>query len=158
MVSEELASFIESGVTILVGSRDQRLVPECMRALGVRVEPGREELTLFLPAATSAVTVANLLDNGRVAACFTRTEDHRSIQVKGSLVRLADADESDRAAVSAYRPALARNLGFVGLPARTTFRLAHWPCHAVRMRVESVFVQTPGPGAGDRLATAGAAR
>jgi predicted pyridoxine 5'-phosphate oxidase superfamily flavin-nucleotide-binding protein len=155
MVSADLASFLESGVAILVGTRDARLFPECTRGIGARVEAGGEELTIFLPDAIAARTLANLEENGRVAVGFSRSQDHRSFQVKGHVVALAPARDSDRADVERYRCAWAAELAAVGLPPRITLRMAHWPAHAVRLRIESVFVQTPGPGAGAPLGPPG---
>ena len=158
VISAELAVFFESGVSVLVGTRDARLFPECLRAVGARVEPGGDEVTVFVPKATSAQTVANLADNRRVALCFERAADHRSIQVKGTLAALEDARDADRAIVDRYVEMIAQEWGFLGLPPRITHRMTHWPCHALRMRVETLFVQTPGPGAGDPLAPQGARR
>ncbi len=156
MVSAELASFLESGIAILVGSRDARLFPECMRGVGARVEAGGEELTVFLPEAAAGRTLANLADNGRAAVGFSRAGDHRSFQVKGRVVALGPATEADRSWIERYRCAWATELAaVVGLPSRITLRMAYWPAHAVRIRVEAVFVQTPGPGAGGRLGAAG---
>jgi hypothetical protein len=153
-ISTELASFVQSGVSILVGTRDRRLFPECLRAVGARVERGRREVTLFVPVATGATTVENLADNGRVAVCFSRIEDHRSIQLKGRAVSVAPAEAADRAVIERYRGEFVKNLAFIGMPPRLTLRQNAWPCHAVRLRVESVFLQTPGPGAGAPLPAA----
>lgn len=150
-ISPELAEFLQSGVSILVGTRDPRLFPECMRAVGARVERGRREVTIFAPAATSAATIANLEENGRVAICFSRIEDHRSIQLKGRVVAIAPASDADRCVVERWRGEFVRNLAFVGLPPRLSLRLNSWPCRAVRLRVESIYLQTPGPGAGAPL-------
>ena len=152
MISRDLADFLESGISILIGTRDARLFPHCARGLGARVEKGGTELTVFLPDATCAPAVQNLRDNGRLAVCFSRPEDHRSIQVKGKVVELRAADDADRAVIDRYRRNLSECLGFVGVPKRTTFRISHWPAHAARVRIESVFLQTPGPGAGEPLA------
>jgi len=157
VVSDELAGFIESGVSVLVGTRDAGLLPSAMRGMGVRVEEGGAEVTVFLPEATSARAIANLRDNGHVAVCFSRPQDHRSIQVKGRAVAIRAAGASDRPVVERYRGALAESLAFVGVPVPTTLRLAHWPCHAVRVRVEGVFQQTPGPDAGAPLGAGGRA-
>ena len=56
------------------------------------------------------------------------------------------------------RAALAQEYAFVGIPPSVTFRIAWWPCHAVRFRVEAVFQQTPGPGAGAPLGADGGPR
>jgi len=157
VISAELVSFLESGVSILVGTRDARLFPEGIRGLGARVEDGGEEVTVFVPEAVGATTVANLRGNGRIAVCCSRIADHRSLQMKGRLVELRPGDERDRESVEVYRVEFAKALAFAGVPPRLTFRISYWPCHAVRFRVESLFTQTPGPGAGDPLRTAGGA-
>lgn len=151
MISKELEDFLQAGRSCVLGTRDAEKRPECVRVVGVRVERGRKEVSLFLPVATGAHTVANLRDNGRVAVGFSRVEDHRSIQLKGALVSLRDATERDRPAVEHWREAIEREFGWIGLPPSIIRRIAHWPCHAIRFRVESIFLQTPGPGAGDPL-------
>ncbi len=151
MIPRDLFDFIHSGVSMLVGTRDARLCPEAMRAVGARVEADGARLTVFVPEATGARTLANALENGRVAMCCSRPADHKTIQVKGRLLEVAPTGPEERALVERYRFAFAATLAEVGLPQRVTLRLAHWPCHALRIAVESVFVQTPGPGAGEPL-------
>ena len=151
MISGDLRAFFESGISILVGTRDARLVPAVMRAVGARVEASGAELTVFLPDVTSAKILANVRDNGRMAVTFSRASDHRSLQVKGTVISCAPATRADRDAIDLYRLSYARELSVIGLPPRLTLRVAHWPAHAVRLRVESVFAQTPGPGAGAPL-------
>ena len=149
-ISPELAEFLQSGIGVLVGSRDARMLPEVARAFGARVETGGRELTLFLPVATAERTLANARENGRLAVCFSAI-DHRSYQVKGRMKGVREADENDRRSIERYRAALAQMYGTVGMPPRLTYRISHWPAHAVRMEVESIFIQTPGPGAGGAL-------
>lgn len=151
MISPELQQYLESGISILVGSRDARMLPACMRAFGARVDAGGRELSVFLPDATNRATLANLRDNSRIAVCFSRPQDHRSLQLKGPVLQLRPAADGERGLVTRYCEALAATLAFVGLPPATTLRMAHWPCHAVRLAVEQVFVQTPGPSAGEPL-------
>jgi hypothetical protein len=151
LISANLADFIQSGGSVILGTRDDRLFGESVRAVGVKVSHDRKELTLFIPCATSSTTCANLQDNGRAAVCFARIQDHRTLQIKGALVELRDALPEERRVVEAYRSKLAENLAWVGVPPRLSLRIAHWPCHAVRIRIESVFDQTPGPRAGEAL-------
>ena len=152
MISPELAEFLESGVSILVGTRDAELRPDCLRAIGARVGGKGQELSVFLPDGTIGRNLDHLRDNGRVAVCFSRPLDHRSMQLKGRVLSLAAADDSDRPWIDRYRNAFAQELAFLGLPQRVTYRMAHWPCWRLRFAVESIFVQTPGPGAGQPLA------
>ena len=113
-------------------------------------DDGRE-LVVLVPVAPAGATAANLRDNGRVAVLFSRASDHRSLQVTGRARSVEPAAESDRAAIDRYRCELAQELARVGMPPRLTLRAAHWPCLAVRLSVEAIYVQTPGPGAGAPL-------
>jgi hypothetical protein len=156
VITPELAAFLESGVSVLVGTRDARLVSECQRALGARVEPDGRHLVVFVPCAVGERIVADARATGRIAVCFARVEDHQSIQLKGSVDGIREADESERAGIERYRHAFADVLAVIGMPRALTLRIAHWPCWAIRVRVDASFVQTPGPGAGRALAGTGA--
>jgi hypothetical protein len=153
LISSELATFLETGVSMIAGSRDARLRPETVRTVGIRVSREADEVTSFLPVATSARMISDLRDNGRIALCFSRPADHRTILLKGRVLGIELAPDCDRALVDRYREMFAATLGEIGLPGRITLRLDNWPCHAVRVAVEHVFVQTPGPDAGAALLT-----
>lgn len=157
MIADELIPFLESGVSVQVGTRDGQLFAESLRAYGLRVEPGGKQLTVFLPDATSAQTLSNLRDNGRIALCLARIADHRTLQLKGRAVDVRPAAETDRVVIQTYRARLAEALATIGLPTRLGFRLSHWPAHAVRVEVESLFDATPGPRAGECLRRANGA-
>jgi hypothetical protein len=42
-------------------------------------------------------------------------------------------------------------LASIGLPRPTFANYLTWPCVAIRLRVNAIFNQTPGPGAGARV-------
>lgn len=151
MIGADLIPLLQSGVSLIVGTRDSHLVPESARALGARVEDGGREITVFLPAATCGPSIANLADNGRIAVTFVRIGDHYAVQAKGRAVEVREATDDEHPLIDRYRSELIQALGFVGLPPRQTARFAHWPAHAVRFVVEALFEQTPGPGAGEAL-------
>ena len=150
-LSPELARLVQSGVSILVGTRGASLTPEGLRAVGARVDAGGTEVTIFVPEATGARTFAHVADNACIAVCFCEIATHRTIQIKGRVLEMRPALESERPIVEGYRRSFAESLAFVGLPRRLTFRIAHWPARALRIGLEACFAQTPGPGAGERL-------
>jgi hypothetical protein len=147
----ELVTFSEGGVSILVGTCSRELIPDCVRGMGIRVWPGASQLTVLLPAATSAASIANVRENARLAVTLSRIASHRTIQLKGSVLAIRDGDERDRALATRYRELFAEDLAFVGQPAANTLRLGIWPCHAVDLDIAIVFAQTPGPAAGERM-------
>jgi hypothetical protein len=147
----DLVDFLESGVSILVGTRDASLRPETLRAMGAVVDPGRSKVTLYVPQATGKSTLANLVDNGLIAVTFSRALDHRSIQIKGPCTRVRESDETDRAHQERYRALFIEGLAIVGLPRRISERAAYWPSMAVDIAVTELYEQTPGPQAGVRL-------
>jgi hypothetical protein len=151
MISEELTAFIESGVSILVGTRDHANRPYGMRGVGVRASADRKSLTVLLPDATGKRALADVRDNGRVAFTFTRPIDHRSIQLKGAVTSVRAATDEERRQAEKYIDDWAGHVEVVGLPRALGSRLACWPSTAVTVRIESVFHQTPGPSAGARV-------
>jgi len=152
LIGSELQQFLESGVSVLVGTRDHRLVPEAARGFGLRVAAGGGELDVFVPHALGRRTVANLRANARIAVAAARPVDHRSVQLKGRALDIRDGDAADLAAVERYRERLVADFGAYGYPPRILHRFTAWPCHVVRFAVESLFEQTPGPRAGAPLA------
>jgi hypothetical protein len=142
------ASFLESGLTLVVGTRGADLRPDCAFAIGLRVHPGRRRITVFLPERPAARTIENLRANGAVAVTASRPIDLETLQLKGRAVQIAAAPDGDHPFVLAYRDALAEQLEAVGHPKSVTRRLVAWPCVAVEIEIEAVFEQTPGPRAG----------
>jgi hypothetical protein len=102
--------------------------------------------------ATGARTLQYLDANPAVAVCFSRPIDHRTLQIKGRAVGVVVAPAEARPIVERYVIAFAEATHLVGLPRALSRRLTAWPAAAVRIEVERLFQQTPGPGAGGEIA------
>jgi hypothetical protein len=152
MLSEEHVRFVESGVSVLVGTRDARMRPFGIRGMGVKVHADKKTLTVFIPNPTGERTLADLHDNGRIALTFTRPIDHRSMQLKGKAIAFRPATEEERPLLESYVEGWARHLEIVGLPRAIGSRLTFWPATAVDVTIEASFHQTPGPSAGKSMA------
>lgn len=150
-VSQDLAELFEGGVSILIGTRDSALRPECTRGVGAVVHPDRSRLTIYLPVETSAIAIANLRDNGLVAVGFSSMLDHRTHQVKGKVEEIREATEADREIVARYHVAFSEVLYMTGIPRALSRTMNVWPCHAITFEATDIFVQTPGPNAGERV-------
>ena len=148
VLTAELVEYMESGVSLLVGTRDAALRPASARAWGVEVDREACAVTVFLPLPGSEVTLANLRDNGRIALTFSRAFDHRSVQLKGSCVSISESDARQRALQERYFNAFSEGLRAVGHRPMLLERVRYAPSHALGFRIESIYDQTPGPGAG----------
>ncbi len=136
------------GTSILVGTVDPSGWPSCCRGVAVVVAPDREGMTVYVPVATAAQTIANIASNGRVAVVSSEPVSHSTVQLKGRArgVRVAAEDEAE--AVHGHFDRLMGVLDSVGLPRRISRTVSVWPAFAVDLAVEAIFEQTPGPRAG----------
>jgi len=144
-LSREWVEFVESGVSILVGTRDEALRPEAGRGCGAA------RILVLVPELTSARTCENAAATGRVAVTFSRPFDHRALQAKGSVIDVRAARDADRAVVDRYVASYVDQLYLVGIPRAVSRKLRCWPAMVIELEVEALFVQTPGIGAGRRL-------
>jgi len=154
---DELVTLIQGGVSLLMGTCSDDLIPESVRCAGLRVWPCACKLTVLVPKGTGEITIANLRSNGRVALTMSQIETHRTLQVKGSVPDIRDGGEEDHALCLRYAPKLRKALAWVGLPEGVTSGLSLWPAWAVDVDILQVFAQTPGPMAGVRMPLAGGA-
>ena len=153
MLDKALTVFLERGLSIHIGTRDETMRPNGCRVTAVRVEDQGRHLVCYIPKAAGLAVLSDLRSNGQAAVSLTRPIDDRAVQVKGELVSERDADPSDEAFVLGQWRALLTELDLMGLAAVTsTSTWSMWPCVAITIRVTAVYSQTPGPEAGAVLA------
>ena len=99
----ELVDFVEGGVSALVGTRDGQLRPAAMRAMGCIVAKDRTSLAVLLPELAGRRTIANLEAGSPIAVTFSRIVDHRTVQVKGSCLRVRPAGPAEQEATQRYQ-------------------------------------------------------
>jgi len=157
LISDELKAFLEGPVSVLVGTRDSRLVPEITRAWGPRISEGRQQISLCVPLATSDKTLDNIESNGQIAVAFCLPTNYRTIQMKGRRAMAAQPDSADLAAVEVHRDAFAvvnESLGVTRERVETFWRAETETAPAlvkISFAPQQIFDQTPGPGAGKSL-------
>lgn len=151
MIDDALATFLQQGLGINLGTRDAALEPHASYVPAARVEPGGTHHTVFVPEVGAAEVLADLADNGQAALVFARPEDDRACQVKGVFEAAAPAGDADRAFIEAQYAGFMRQLEIIGAAGEHLRTWTTWPCVAVRVRVTALFSQTPGPDAGAPL-------
>lgn len=151
VISEEIASFLESGLSITAGTRDADLRPDGARAFALRVHGDREHLTAFFHAKAAPAILANLAQCPLIALSVDRPSDNRACQVKGAFTGSRKGRAPERALVERQVDGFLGQLEAIGIPRAMTSGWQFWPCVAVDLRVTHLYEATPGPGAGDPL-------
>lgn len=156
-IGPEQAALIARHVSIIVGSRDARLRPHLMRAVGCRLSPDRRRVTLLMPQGRSREVLDDLRDNGRIAVVFTEPSSNQTVQLKGDDARVAPCGPDDKDLAEHYLRGFVDEIGQLGLAAEVAQTiLGHdGGLVAVHFTVAAAFEQTPGPAAGQALNPAG---
>jgi hypothetical protein len=153
-IDDALKAFIESGVSVVVGTRDDGLIPEIVRAWGPHVNRDRRSIRMCVPEATSVRTRTNLVGSGPIAVAFSLPSNYETVQLKGRHLRTTKPSVEDLLRVDRHRESFADVNESIGVPrARVE---AFWRRELVgspllvtiHFTVHAIFNQTPGPAAG----------
>ena len=151
MIPSNIVELLRTGVSVVVGTRDAALMPECTRAWGIRVGKDRATVTVFLTEAISRQTLRNLKDNGRIAVSCTRPTDHVACQLKGAVRAIRPATKREAEQSRTWYREFVGELVAIGVPPSLCEAWIIEPALAVEIDVTDVFHQTPGPGTGERV-------
>ena len=154
LLDETHAAFIQRRVAINAGGRNADNVPTLVRAHGCRVSPDRRRVTVFLSAPRSRALLKDIRDNGRIAVVMSRPSTHQTIQLKGTDAAAGPLEDGDRVIMAAYEDSFVQELVEIGYQeafARAVVSGQSEEVVAVTFTPVEAFVQTPGPGAGQRL-------
>jgi len=155
MIPERVIEMVHGPSYLQLGTRDDSLRPAHTFAVGGIVHEDRQTVTVFVPIERAQRIVAHLEGNGRIALGIGQVS-HEAYQIKGRYVSRRPTDADDVARQEACRRALLDDALQHGFPediARPfTQGFAYVPGMAITFRAEAVFLQTPGPDAGSRLA------
>ena len=152
MIDADLAAFLEEGVGIQLGTRNARLEPNGVRVVAVAVERDRTHVVAYVPELCAGRVLSDLESNGQAAIVFARPPDERASQLKGTFAGARRATDEEREPVQAQWDRWLDRLASVGYARPAFEHWITWPCVAIRIQVNAIFNQTPGPGAGARVA------
>jgi hypothetical protein len=154
VLDEAHATFIEGGVSVVVATRNQELVPDVVRGCGCRVSRDRRRVTVLVEPARAGSLLADIEATGMIAVVFSQPSTHRTIQLKGTDARLVRVSAADRAIAARHLDAWVDELTRIGYRAefaRAVRGQAEHGMVAIAFTPTAAFQQTPGPGAGERL-------
>jgi hypothetical protein len=155
VLTAELVTFCQSGISIIMASRDTSLRPVAGRGLACRIDgEGRVRVVLREPA--NAAFLHAIAAGGPIAATFTRPFSHRSIQFKATRAAIVRPGRQDGQAAFAQTRKFRDELVEAGHDDTFATGFTRFELHelaAFEFLPENAFVQTPGPSAGSALAS-----
>lgn len=153
MIPQEIIDAATGAYFCYVGSRDEALIPTIVRFWGMDFRASEDIVIVFIVAGQGEQTLKNSQQNGRLTATLTRWPDFQSYQLKGQFLQARAMTEEEVTFQQQYRiqPVQAVTTDF-GFPVEPAERYVHYADLAIEIKVETVFNQTPGPGAGKMLA------
>jgi hypothetical protein len=138
------------------GTRNKDLVPAVHMAWGVRVTSDRAHVEALVPAPFALHLRKNLADNGWFALTATESLQHETYQLKGHVTEVRDPTDEERAFQAEWGRVKVAHLAANNLmPPHLLVPLegvGSAPSTFVRFKVEEIYVQTPGPTAGQSVA------
>ena len=151
MIERQLAQFLEEGLGIHIGTRNDQLEPNGAMALAVKVDDDGSHVVVFVAKSASERLMTDLKSNGQAALSFARPVDERAVQVKGFLASVRSGKAAEKKFVSEQFERFLDSLEQIGIPRAGATNWTKWPVVAIRLRVTAMFNQTPGAHAGTPL-------
>jgi len=154
VIPDRVAEHLTGPSFIQVATRNAELRPAHAHVLGAVVHDDRQTVTFFVAEKRAKRIVADLENNGRVALEAAQAT-HEAYQLKGQYVSSRPSSEEEYAVQEAYQKIILEGL-MQFFPEELAKPIAgvesqYRPSIAITFRVEEVFLQTPGPGAGTKM-------
>ena len=151
MIDDKLAGFLELPLFGWLGSRDADRVPQVHRCSGWRLSDSRDQLICCVADPFTDELPKRLAEHAELALLVANGATHETYQLKGRALGTREPDDDDRATCDAYREKMLPFYQYLGFESGD--RAFPPPRVAIELRVDEIFVQTPGPEAGKRIAS-----
>jgi hypothetical protein len=151
VIGPELAEFLESPCSLIVGTLDAAGLPDASRAWGVEVLDDRRLRVLL--STQAPVARRNVESGGALALTATHFLTFESVQLKGRATHVEHATPADRIRFDQYCSGATQAISEAdGTPEELVARFMTDDVYACLVTIDSVFDQTPGRSAGTQLA------
>ena len=153
-IPDRVVELLHGPAFVQIATRSEDLRPAHTWVVGAEVHDDRQTVTVIVPEAAAGRGLRHLEANARIALGIALAT-HEAYQLKGTYLSSRPANGADLARQERYRAALYASALAAGYPediARPfTLGFAYTPGIAITFRAEQVFVQTPGPDAGNPI-------
>lgn len=153
MLDAALVDRFRPGVSLIVGTASTSGEPRATRAWSFVVVDVEADRVRVVVTADDPVAVANLAVGALVSVTAADVRTLQAAQVKGRVERVEEVSEADLAAMVHETDAFIEAVNETdGLPPDVIRRMLPNAVLAIELAVGDRFEQSPGPGAGARLA------
>lgn len=133
------------------GSTSNNLIPAHIDTLGASSNPENDEATFFVRKSLAEKTLTNLDSNG-MAAVYLGLPSHEAYQIKGHFIGSRDLTAEELETSSKIRNYFIDTISAMGLPRENIEKLyGVAPDIGLSVKIENIYIQTPGPEAGTKL-------
>ena len=150
-----LLRFLDRASIAYAGTRDHDLNPQLHWVCGWTAESDPASLSFFVTAPFEARLLRDVAQCPRVALTVESIGPHETYQFKGEFGGSRHPAPSDLAAFDRCRRRFVRDVQAIEtrfkFPPEMLERYLGVPALTVTLKVREIFLQTPGPGAGQRL-------
>lgn len=152
-MDNHLVALIEGGVSIMVATRGDDLMPDVVQGLAARVlADGQVVVVISRPQGEG---VLECLESGHpIAVTFSQPVAFRTVQLKAGAAAVGKAKKADVEATRRHQEAFAeqlRRLGYDDAFARAIVDPGEAELVTLRFTPTAAFEQTPGHAAGDPM-------
>ena len=153
VIDQGLAAFLERGCAMVIGTVSADGSPHAQRGWGCAVV-GSARVRVLLDS-SDAVLREHIDRHGRIAITSADVRTLRSVQLKGSVVGVESPGPEDIARCEQHNDELITDIYETDFyPRELTERMLPPGYVVAVVEVAEIFDQTPGPGAGARVASA----
>lgn len=156
VLTDAQAAFIQGGVSLSVASRDGTHRTSIARVLGCRVAADGD-VTLLVSASRAGRLLSDLRAQRPLTMVCSLPTTHETLQIKAPFAVVEPSQPGDAALVAAHVEGFASQVAPIGFPLAFSRALLDYEpgdLIAVRFAPAAVYMQTPGPRAGERLSRA----
>lgn len=151
-IDSAIAAFVRGPVTLVLAARNAKNLATAAYCRGCRVDGERGTISVFVDRSQSLDVLDNVRAFPTVALVVCRPTTLRTLQLKGNDARVEPLADADLARVAAYIEMIVAELAQVGdAPDWSRAAFAYRPDElvAVTFTATRMYVQTPGPEAGE---------
>ena len=151
---EQLQFLRTPGLSVYVASRNAVHETALARGFGYRVARDNRRITFLVSTLQAAELIANIRENGAIAAVFSLPRNHASMQLKGADAAMTRVLSSDAHLATIFKDNFVNELDRLGYPSRLIETFMTCPdgkLSAITFTPYAAFSQTPGPLAGHAI-------